>query len=82
MDERTAKLVDRAMAEAFQDATVLTVAHRLPPVLESCDKVAVMSEGRVVEQGRPRWVWVMHLRGLYRRLYPFCLVSIERALRD
>ncbi|CBJ31188.1 ABC multidrug transporter [Ectocarpus siliculosus] len=54
MDVRTAKLVDAAMAEAFRDATVLTVAHRLPPVLESCDKVAVMSEGRVVEQGKPR----------------------------
>ncbi|CAN0378488.1 unnamed protein product [Ectocarpus sp. 12 AP-2014] len=54
MDVRTAKLVDAAMAEAFRDATVLTVAHRLPPVLESCDKVAVMSEGRVIEQGRPR----------------------------
>lgn len=54
MDAATAKLVDAAMAEAFRDATVITVAHRLPAVLETCDRVVVMSEGRVVEEGRPR----------------------------
>lgn len=54
MDAATAKLVDAAMAEAFRDATVITVAHRLPALLETCDRVAVMSEGRVVEEGRPR----------------------------
>lgn len=42
------------MAEAFADATVLSVAHRLPSVVRHCDRVAVMSEGRVVEEGRPR----------------------------
>ena len=56
MDAATAKLVDAAMAEAFRDATVITVAHKLPALLESCDRVAVMSEGRVVEEGRPRCV--------------------------
>lgn len=56
MDAATAALLDAAMAEAFRDATVLTVAHRLPVVLESCDRVAVMSDGRVVEEGRPRYV--------------------------
>lgn len=54
MDAATAKLVDAAMAEAFRDATVIAVAHRLPALLETCDRVAVMSEGRVVEEGRPR----------------------------
>ena len=55
MDGATAALLDAAMAEAFRDATVLTVAHRLPVVLETCDRVAVMSNGRVAEEGRPRW---------------------------
>ncbi|CAM9097728.1 unnamed protein product [Laminaria digitata] len=54
MDAATADMVDTAMAEAFEDATVLSVAHRLPSVMRHCDRVVVMSEGRVVEQGRPR----------------------------
>lgn len=54
MDEATAEMVDAAMSEAFQDATVISVAHRLPSVMQHCDRVAVMSEGHVVEQGRPR----------------------------
>ena len=54
MDATTARFVDSAMAEAFRDATVLAVAHRLPTVLTSCDRVVVMSEGIVVEQGNPR----------------------------
>lgn len=54
MDAASAKTVDAAIAEAFRDATVLTVAHRLPALLQTCDRVAVMSEGRVVEQGRPK----------------------------
>lgn len=54
MDAATAEMVDAAMAEAFEDATVLSVAHRLPSVMRHCDRVVVMSEGRVVEEGRPR----------------------------
>ncbi|CAM9604685.1 unnamed protein product, partial [Hapterophycus canaliculatus] len=54
MDAATAKLVDAAMLEAFRDATVLTVAHRLPAVLTSCDRVVVMSEGIIIEEGAPR----------------------------
>lgn len=54
MDAATAKVVDAAMSEAFRDATVITIAHRLPAVLKTCDKVVVLSEGRVVEEGRPR----------------------------
>lgn len=54
MDAATAEMVDGTMAEAFRDATVITVAHRLASVMKICDRVAVMSEGRVVERGRPR----------------------------
>lgn len=56
MDAATAKMVDATMADVFREATVLTVAHRLPSVLEHCERVVVMSEGRVVEQGKPRYV--------------------------
>lgn len=54
MDASTAEMVDVAMAAAFEDATVLSVAHRLPSVMRHCDRVVVMSEGYVVEEGRPR----------------------------
>lgn len=59
MDAATATLVDAAMSEAFRDATVITVAHRLPALLQTCDRVAVMSEGRVVEEGRPRYYYML-----------------------
>ena len=56
MDATVAEMVDATMAEVFQDATVLTVAHRLPLVVEKCDRVVVMSEGRLIEDGNPRSV--------------------------
>lgn len=54
MDAATAELVDRTMTEVFQDATVLTVAHRLSSVVENCNRVVVISEGQLVEEGHPR----------------------------
>lgn len=55
MDAGTAKLVDATMAEAFQGCTVISVAHRLATVVKYCDRVAVMSDGRIIEQGLPRY---------------------------
>lgn len=54
MDAATAEAVDATMMEAFGEATVLTVAHRLSSVVKHCDRVAVMSEGQIVEEGVPR----------------------------
>jgi len=54
LDVATDALIRRTLAEAFKDATVLTIAHRMSTVLELCERVVVLSDGRVVEEGDPQ----------------------------
>ncbi|TPX09118.1 uncharacterized protein E0L32_001619 [Thyridium curvatum] len=56
LDEATASIDGRAdkeihamLQEVTGDATVLTVAHRLDTVVDSCDRVLVMEKGTVAE---------------------------------
>lgn len=56
MDQVTAQLVDATMADAFRESTVMAVAHRLSSVMQHCDRVLVMSDGRIIEDGDPRCV--------------------------
>ena len=53
VDPETDALIRRTVREEFADCTVLTVAHRLDTILD-CDRVAVVAEGRVAEEGAPR----------------------------
>lgn len=55
MDAGTADAVDAIMGDVFRGSTVVTVAHRLSSVVKNCDRVAVMSDGVIVELGNPRW---------------------------
>jgi ATP-binding cassette subfamily B protein len=50
LDARNEKLVQAALAEARKGRTTLVIAHRLATVL-SADRIVVMDQGRVVEQG-------------------------------
>ena len=59
LDEATASLdvenetqVQQALSRLIADKTVLVIAHRMRTV-ENADKVVVLKEGRVVEQGTP-----------------------------
>lgn len=59
LDEATASLdvenetqVQAALSELLQDKTVLVIAHRMRAV-DNADKIVVLEDGRVAEQGSP-----------------------------
>lgn len=72
LDEATASLdvenetkVQDALSRLLADKTVLVIAHRMRTV-ESADKIVVLAEGKVVEQGSPA---ELHAKGgLYARM--------------
>ena len=59
MDEATASLdtesesrVQRALSSLISDKTVLVIAHRMRTI-ENADKIVVLSDGKVAEEGSP-----------------------------
>jgi ATP-binding cassette subfamily B protein len=58
-------LVQKALEHLMQGRTTLVIAHRLATVL-SCDRILVMDEGRIVEEGRHDTLAAAG--GLYARL--------------
>ncbi len=52
VDAETDQIVQRLIVEAFQNRTVLLIAHRLQSVW-SCDRILVLAHGRVAQFGPP-----------------------------
>ncbi|KAL7520054.1 hypothetical protein ACHAWX_004806 [Stephanocyclus meneghinianus] len=52
VDSRTDKLLQEAVAQSFQGATIIAVAHRLDTVIDY-DKILVLGNGNVLEYGSP-----------------------------
>ena len=72
LDEATASLdvenetkVQGALSRLLAGKTVLVIAHRMRTV-EAADKIVVLSDGRVAEEGSPSEL--MERDGLYRRM--------------
>jgi ATP-binding cassette subfamily B protein len=65
LDAENERAVQRALDEAMDGHTTLVIAHRLATVLKA-DRIVVMDEGRVVEQGTH--AELVSRNGLYARL--------------
>ena len=53
LDEQTAEIVDKVLADCFADWTVIVVAHKVDSLL-GYDRVAVLDQGRLIEFDEPR----------------------------
>ncbi|MEA1051385.1 ABC transporter ATP-binding protein/permease [Lamprobacter modestohalophilus] len=53
LDSRTEQAIQQTLAEVSEDHTTLVIAHRLSTVVDA-DRILVMDQGRVIEQGAHR----------------------------
>jgi ATP-binding cassette, subfamily B, bacterial len=65
LDAESETLVQTALEELMRHRTTLVIAHRLATVL-SCDRILVMEQGKIVEQGTH--ASLVAANGLYARL--------------
>lgn len=54
VDGETDRMMGEVLQREFKDYTVVMIAHRLGMVRDYFDRVVVLDQGRVVEEGRPR----------------------------
>jgi ATP-binding cassette, subfamily B, bacterial MsbA len=66
LDNESERLVQDALQKLMQGRTTLIVAHRLSTI-EHADRVVVMEQGRIVEQGAP--AHLLASGGAYARLH-------------
>ncbi len=77
VDTETEQLVQRAIVEVLKGRTSFVIAHRLSTV-RSADRILVVSDGRIIEDGTHREL--MRKKGHYHNLYlnQFIEESVDR----
>ncbi|MGH9012859.1 MAG: ABC transporter ATP-binding protein [Acidimicrobiia bacterium] len=73
LDSESELAIQRALADALRGRTALVIAHRLSTIV-AADRILVMDEGRIVEEGRHEEL--VRAGGLYADLYR---TQLERA---
>lgn len=66
LDSENEKIVQDALDRLMQDRTSIVIAHRLSTIVKA-DKIVVLSEGKIVEQGRHDEL--LKVAGHYKKLY-------------
>jgi len=72
--------VQQAIERLVAGRTTLLIAHRLPATARA-DRVVVMEEGRVVEEGPPREL-MRRAQGKYRRMVSLWQGAVPRMIQD
>jgi len=72
VDTETEKLVQKALDNLLKGRTSLVIAHRISTI-QKADRILVLSEGRLVEEGRHEEL--LALGGLYYNLYNYQYAS-------
>ncbi|CAO2189032.1 unnamed protein product [Urochloa humidicola] len=63
IDNATDAIIQKIIRTEFKDSTVITVAHRIPTVLD-CSKILVINDGKMVEYDRPQKLLETLFKGL------------------
>ena len=66
LDNESEYFIQRAFDKAMQDRTTIVIAHRLSTI-ENADRIVVMDQGRIIEQGSHAELIALH--GAYYQLH-------------
>ena len=72
LDNETEAYIQQAMVNLFRGHTAIVIAHRLSTI-RSADRILVMDEGRIVEDGT--FAQLLERGGLFHRLYTIATSS-------
>jgi ATP-binding cassette subfamily B protein IrtB len=79
LDPENETLIQQAISKLVENKTVLMIAHRLRSV-ENCDKIVVLKEGEVIENGTHQNL--MNNKGLYAYMFGLQRESAEWSVKS